>query len=75
VTFDHSTGTEAACRRWAHEPDRAAATRAARQAWRARYAVRVDPDGVLPEADRERRIDLLVKADMIALARRRWGRT
>ena len=72
--FDHSTGTEAACRRWAFEPNRAAATQAARAAWRQRYAVKVDPDGRLDEADRERRIDSLIRADMLALARRRWDR-
>jgi hypothetical protein len=73
MSFDRSTGTEAACRRWAFEPDRAEATRAARDAWRARYARRVDPDGSLDEADRERRIDLLIRADMVAMSRKRWG--
>jgi len=72
VTFDRSTGTEAALRRWAMEPDRTAATSSARKAWRDRYARRVDPDGSLDPAERDRRIDLLVRADMIALARRRW---
>lgn len=73
MTFDRSTGTEAACRRWAYEPDRAAATQAARDAQRARYARRIDPDFVLEEAELERRIDLLIRADMIAMARRRWS--
>ena len=73
MSFDHSTGTEAALRRWALEPDRAAATRTARAAWRDRYARRVDPDGVYKEAERERRIDALIRADMIALARARWA--
>jgi hypothetical protein len=71
--YDRSTGTEAALRRWAYEPDRVAATQAARDARRARYAALVDPNGQLDRAERERRIDNLIRADMIALARRRWG--
>jgi hypothetical protein len=74
VKFDPSTGTEAALRRWAFEPDRRAATQAARDAQRRRYAVQVDPDGVLDEDDRDRRIDNLIRADMISMARRRWNR-
>lgn len=75
MSFDRSTGTEAACRRWAYEPDRAEATRPAREAWRARYGRLVDPDGVYSAEERERRIDSLIRADMVALARRRWSAT
>lgn len=73
MKFDRSTGTEAACRRWAFTDDRVEATRAAREGRRARYARQVDPEGRLTPTERDRRIDSLIRADMVALARRRWA--
>lgn len=45
----------AAHTRWAHEPDRTAATRPARDAFERRFLDEVDPERVLPPAERERR--------------------
>lgn len=54
--------------RWAHEPNRAAATRAARQAFADRFEREVDPDGVLDPAERARRADSARKAYFTRLA-------
>jgi hypothetical protein len=54
--------------RWAFEPDRIAATQPMRDARRAKYLERVDPDGLLPEPERQRRADSLLRADMRRLA-------
>jgi len=56
----------AASVRWAHEPDRAAATKAARDARFQRYLDQIDPS--LPEVERVRRAELLRRADMQRLA-------
>jgi hypothetical protein len=45
----------AANTRWAHEPDRSAATRPARAAFEKRFEEEVDPDGKLAPAERARR--------------------
>ena len=71
MSFNSATATAAALTRWAFEPDRASATQAARDGRRRRYLDRVDPDRTLPEAERERRADMLIRADMIRLAQRR----
>lgn len=71
MTFDTAAARAAALTRWALEPDRSAATKAARDGRRARYAQRVDPLGRLSVRERESRIDALIRADMILMARRR----
>jgi hypothetical protein len=43
-------------------------TRAARTAFLAKWAREVDPDGVLPEAERDRRAEAALKAHMARLA-------
>lgn len=45
----------AANTRWAHEPDRTAATRSAREAFEQRFENEVDPDRVLAPAERATR--------------------
>jgi hypothetical protein len=60
----------AANTRWAHEPDRTAATRPARAAAVSRFEREVDPDGVLPPAERARRADSAQRAHMQRLALR-----
>jgi hypothetical protein len=74
MTYSTSTGRAAALTRWALEPDRARATQAARDGRRRRYADRVDPDRAMTDLERDRRIDALVRADMITLAARRRAR-
>lgn len=54
----------AASERWAHEPDRVAATTAARRGLRAKWEREVDPDGVLPADELERRVALKQRAHM-----------
>lgn len=54
--------------RWAHEPDRIAATEPMRRARKNKYLDKVDPDRLLPEAERERRAESLMRADMRRLA-------
>lgn len=56
--------------RWGREPDRTAATQPGRDAWRAKLAREVDPDGTLPDDERERRVDSLMKAEMTRRALR-----
>lgn len=58
----------AAAERWAREPDRIAATAAARRGLRAKFERRVDPDQLLSEADRTRRVDGLMRAHMLRLS-------
>src|SRR5919198_1026747 len=60
----------AANSRWAHEPDRTAATRPARTAAVSRFEREVDPDGVLPAAERARRAESAQRAHMQRLALR-----
>jgi hypothetical protein len=71
MTFTRQSARAAALTRWALEPDRVAATQAARDGRRAQYARRVDPFNRLPLRDRESRIDALIRADMIRMAERR----
>lgn len=54
----------------AADPDPVARTAPARAAWAARFERQVDPDGVLPEAERQRRAAHARKAYMCDLARR-----
>lgn len=60
----------AAHHRWAHEPDRRAATAPARRAALERFERQVDPDGVLPPDERARRATSARKAYFIQLARK-----
>lgn len=72
--FDSSTGSQAALRRWAFENDPQAATAPARAGFLARFERAVDPENRLEPAEREVRARRLMRAHMIALARRRKGR-
>jgi hypothetical protein len=58
----------AAHTRWAKEPDRQQATSAARKGLDAKWAREVDPDGVLPGDELERRVDSLRRAHMTRMA-------
>ncbi|MGI8536805.1 MAG: hypothetical protein ACR2K2_09970 [Mycobacteriales bacterium] len=58
----------AANTRWAHEPDRAAATRPARDAFERRFLDEVDPERTLAPAERERRAANAKKAYFHRLA-------
>lgn len=49
---------------------RVPAVRHAPPAWRAQFAAEIDPDNVLAEDDRERRVDALVQAELARLALR-----
>lgn len=60
----------AAHRSWAHTPDRAARTAAARAAQLARFETAVDPYGVLPPAERAERAESAKKAYYAGLALR-----
>lgn len=48
--------------RWAHEPDRRAATEAARAGLQARFEQQVDPDGVLDPVELAKRAESARKA-------------
>lgn len=69
----------AASTRWAKEPDRAEATAKARAARRRKLELEVDPAGVLPPAELERRVASLQRAHMtrmsLAAARARRRRS
>jgi hypothetical protein len=54
--------------KWAREPDRTAATAAARRAFLAKLEAQADPEGVLPAAERARRAEHLRKAHMARMA-------
>jgi hypothetical protein len=71
MPFNKATARAYALRRWATEPDRVAALEKARQGRMRRYYERVDPDGTLDPAERERRAQALLRADMILLAHKR----
>jgi len=58
----------AAYTRWAHEADRSAATAPARRAFDVRFEREVDPDGVLTQAERQRRAESARKAYFTRLA-------
>jgi hypothetical protein len=75
VRYDRLTPEErslrasiAAHESWARTPDRAARTRAAREARWQRYLDQVDPDRTLPPAERESRAEHLRKADLKRMA-------
>jgi hypothetical protein len=63
----------AASERWAHEPDRAAATAPARAGLIAKFERQVDPDGLLSPGERTERTESARRAHYarMALARRR----
>lgn len=58
----------AAAERWGRTPDRTAATAPARAGLRAKFARQADPDGTLPTAELERRIDSLMRAHMLRMS-------
>jgi hypothetical protein len=58
----------AAAERWGRTPDRTAATAPARAGLRAKYAREVDPDNQLDDAERERRVDSLMRAHMLRMS-------
>ena len=53
--FSSAHASVAANTRWAHEPDRTAATAPARDALEARFERQVDPDGILSPDERAKR--------------------
>lgn len=55
---------------WANTPDRAARTRKAREALVTRFEQQVDPDGILPAAERARRAEQARKAHFARMALR-----
>lgn len=61
-------GKIAANSRWASEPDRPAATQAARNAFLSRFETEVDPEGTLPLDERTRRAESAMRAHMQRLA-------
>jgi hypothetical protein len=61
----------AAYTRWANEEDPAAATKPARDGFMNRFRRQADPNGELPDDERERRATQLMKAHMADLASRR----
>jgi hypothetical protein len=61
------TARLAAHTRWAHQ-DPVEGTTAARQAFLSRFEREVDPDGILPEAERQRRAEHARKAYFARLA-------
>lgn len=58
----------AANSRWAKEPDRSAATAAARAGLDARFAREIDPDGVLAPDELAKRVDAARRAHFQRLA-------
>lgn len=58
----------AALTRWSKQDSREG-TQAARDGRRAARARRIDPDGTLPAAERERRIDCEIRAEMARIGR------
>jgi hypothetical protein len=70
VTDRFLAASIAANTRWAHEPDRSAATRPARAAFEQRFLYEVDPDGKLSAVERERRAANAKKAYFHRLALR-----
>ena len=66
--FSSAHASVAANTRWAHEPDRTAATAPARDALEARFERQVDPDGILPPDERAKRARNAKKAYYQALA-------
>lgn len=60
----------AAHAKWAHEPDRTAATSKARAGLQARFERQVDPNGVLDPVERAKRAESARKAYYADLSRR-----
>jgi hypothetical protein len=58
----------AAAERWGRVPDRAEATKPARDGLRAKFEREADPDNTLPEAERARRADHLQRAHMLRMS-------
>lgn len=58
----------AAATRWAHEPNRADATKAGRNAFASKFEREVDPDGILDPAERAKRAASLRSAYFSRLA-------
>lgn len=58
----------AAATRWGYCADRTAATQPAREGLRARFAREVDPDRTLSSAEREYRVDQLLRAHMLRMS-------
>jgi hypothetical protein len=58
----------ASSERWGRTTDRTAATAPARAGLRAKFAREVDPDGTLPAAEVERRVEQLVRAHMLRMS-------
>lgn len=58
----------AAAERWGRTADRTAATEPARAGLRAKFAREIDPDNGLDPDERERRIDLLMRAHMLRMS-------
>lgn len=60
--------------RWAFEPDRAAATRAGTEGFLRKFELLVDPEGLLPPSEREKRAKNLMRAYMTKIrAQRKKG--
>lgn len=65
---DRSTaGQIAALTRWSRVDDRAEATKPAREGLRRKFEQQVDPDRTLPVAEREYRVNQLMKAHMLRM--------
>jgi hypothetical protein len=60
----------AAAERWGRTADRTAATAPARAGLRAKFSREVDPQGTLPAAELERRVDHLMRAHMLRMTHR-----
>lgn len=60
----------AALDRWATEPDRLVATSAGRSAFLRSFEDKVDPDGLLTDAERKIRAEAALRAHMTRLAER-----
>jgi hypothetical protein len=60
----------ASLRRWALTNDRRSATAPARRGLREKFADEIDPARALPTAERERRVDQLLRAHMLQMSRK-----
>lgn len=65
-----SAAKVAANERWAHEPDRRAATQAARDGMQRKFEDQVDPERVLDPIERARRVENAKSAHFTRLARK-----
>ena len=64
----HLRAQIAAHTKWAHTPDRTAATAPARDAFLARFEKQVDPDGLLDPEERRKRAENAKKAYFLAMS-------